>query len=96
MSQHNQCVRCGNQFFADDPVDTVCEPCLGMKRWAVSYIDWFEHDLTTVIVQAETWQDALMLHPKIATFEWKTVPDLERFKMQAFDCDCMVECVEIT
>lgn len=61
-----------------------------MKRWAVSYIDWFDHELTTLIVSADDYRAA-----KIVAYEWIEVPDLERFKMQAFDVDCMVECVEI-
>lgn len=73
-----------------------------MKRFAVSYIDWFEHDLTTVIVDADDWHSALLKHPKIA--KSNNVEDtplfpktnLEECKGIAFDCDCMVECVEIT
>ncbi len=65
-----------------------------MKRWAAGYIDWFDHDLTTLIVEAGDWASALRLHPKFAGFdiEYTTLEDVKR---QAFDCDCMVECVEI-
>lgn len=66
-----------------------------MKRWAVSYIDWFEHDLITLIVEAENVAHALQLHPKFATFDIDYSEGLEGIKEQAFDCDCMVECVEI-
>jgi diacylglycerol kinase family enzyme len=66
-----------------------------MKRWAVSYIDWSDNDLTTVIVYADSVKDALWLHPKIASFEWSDSTDLDTLKREAFDCDCMIECVEI-
>jgi len=65
-----------------------------MKRWAVSYIDWFDHDLTTMIVYADDWSSALKQHPKVGEFEidWNS---LESTKKQFWDCDAMVECVEI-
>lgn len=67
-----------------------------MKRFAVSYIDWFEHDLTTVIVEAVDIAHALQLHPKFSSFDIDYSESLEGIKKQAFDCDCMVECIEIT
>lgn len=65
-----------------------------MPRYAVSHIDWFDHELSTLIVQADTWDAALRLHPKIAGFEIEWT-DLASVRQQAFDCDAMFECVEI-
>ena len=65
-----------------------------MKRFAVSYIDWFDHDLTTVIVYAHDWAEALRMHPKVKAFEIEYT-DLKDVKNQFFDCDAMIECVEI-
>ena len=65
------------------------------KRWAISYIDWFDHVLTTVVVTAPDWQSALKQHPKIAEFEIDYAKPLDDVKRQFWNCDSMVECVEI-
>lgn len=66
-----------------------------MPRYAVSYIDWFDHDLTTIIVAADTPEKALQLHPKIGEFDINYSMNMENIKQQFFNCDAMVECVEI-
>ena len=64
-------------------------------RYAVSFIDWFDHDLTTVIVDAIDWRTAIPMHPKVDVFEIDYTGTMETVKRQFWDCDAMIECVEI-
>lgn len=68
-----------------------------MKRWAVSHVDWFDHDLRTVLVEADTWQDALFMHPKIEkeAYESEDLVDIEAAKVHSFDMDSMIEVIEV-
>lgn len=66
-----------------------------MRKFAVSYIDWFDHDLTTIIVRAPDWQHALQMHSKVKEFDIDWNASLDDVKKQFFDCDATVECVEI-
>lgn len=65
-----------------------------MKRWAVSHINFFDHDLTTIIVHAENWFAAMNKHEGIKSFELPDT-DLDAAKAEAFNCDMMVNVVEI-
>lgn len=64
------------------------------KRWAVSHIDWFDHELTTIIVKAELWWQAAIQHEKIQLIGLP-ISSLEEAKQAAFDCDSMINVVEI-
>lgn len=69
-----------------------------MKRYAVSHINWFDHDLTTVIVEADSVREALLQHPEIAAMEAPdgSIPeDLDEAKEWAFDQDAMIHAEEI-
>ena len=68
-----------------------------MKRWAVSHIDWLDHDLVTVLVETNTWQEALFLHPKVEkeAYEPDDLKDIEAAKVHSFDMDSMIEVIEV-
>lgn len=65
-----------------------------MKRWAVSCINFYDHDLTTIIVKAESWFEALMQHESVKGTKLPDT-DLDAAKEEAFNCDCMIEVIEI-
>lgn len=65
-----------------------------MRRWAVSYIDFSSNELTTIIVEAANWYLALQQHPGCRTAELPST-SLEDAKEEAFNCDSMVDVVEI-
>jgi hypothetical protein len=74
-----------------------------MSKFAVAHINWYDHDLTIEIVEAETWHEALFKHT-----EWEPHYDvfedlinqgnfnMEEWKQLAFDIDAMFDVVEIT
>ena len=72
-----------------------------MKRWVVSYINWMEYNLTSAIVYAPDWFSAVRMHPELQgqdNAEWldaMATKDIESIKVEFFDCDSMIECVEI-
>lgn len=74
-----------------------------MPKYAASYIDWFDHELTTVIVEADCFHNAVLQHPKVASIvkdQPETKDDIlklnpENVKQMFFDMDSMVEAIRI-
>lgn len=71
-----------------------------MPRYVVSHIDWFDHDLTSEIVEASDPVSAMKAHSKTKTYEWENqdgtpCETIEEMKQVAFDCDSMVNAIEI-
>lgn len=71
-----------------------------MKRWACSYIDWFDNELTTKIVSATNWLEAFMIaYPdrcaNITNNDGGPPETLEKAKENAFNCDSMIHVEEI-
>lgn len=74
------------------------EPAL--KRWACSYIDWYDNELTTKIVMAANWLDAFKLayptrYANITSSDESAPETLDQAKTNAFNCDSMVNVVEV-
>ncbi len=72
-----------------------------MSRWVVSYINWFDNNLTSEIVEADSWHDAIFKHSAVAKNldpEWHAdllKMDPENVKQAFFDCDSMIEAIKI-
>lgn len=68
-----------------------------MKRFVISYISWFNYELKSEIVEAESVTEAT----RIALYRLTDANDLdeyitvEQMKQFAFDCDGMVNAIEI-
>jgi len=73
-----------------------------MPKFAVGHIDWSNNDLIIEIVEAPTLMESFAKHSK---WPWKNdtegygerilAMDVEDFKRECFDCDCMMDSVEI-
>ena len=62
-----------------------------MALFAVSYINWFGHELSTRFMEAENeiecYRNELKLHE---IEEIERCKEIQDFKHLAFDCDCMI------
>lgn len=72
-----------------------------MKRFACSYIDWFDNELETRIVSADTWVAAFKKafgnrYQNITNADESEPKTIEEAKQNAFNCDSMIEVIEIT
>lgn len=62
-----------------------------MPRYAVSYINWYDHELSTKIVEAENEIEAYKAEFKSHKIDLLTEPKtVQDFKYEAFDADCMI------
>ena len=66
-----------------------------MKRWAVGYIAWHNNDLVIEIVSANDWQHAIKAHSKCDEYNWPDSSSLEYVKSHFFNCDSMIDVVQI-
>ena len=69
-----------------------------MKRWAVGYVDCYDNTLTIEIISAETWDKALIAHSMIGSRAADMIDtnSLGNTAQKFFDCDSLVDVVEIT
>ena len=68
-----------------------------MKRYVYSYINWFDHDLVSKIIESDETmiqvaKNELNANGYEVDSEILTLQDLKRF---AFDCDSMIEIIEV-
>lgn len=71
-----------------------------MTTYVVGHIDWSENELRLEQIDAHTWQDAVRTHSKFpwageADVDQPSLQDAEAFKQQCFDCDCMMNWIEV-
>jgi len=71
-----------------------------MTTFVVGHINWSENELRLEKIEAQSWQTAVSVHSK---FPWKDeaqgdqpdMSDPEQFKQTCFDCDCMMNWLEV-
>jgi hypothetical protein len=68
-----------------------------MKRWAVAYMNYYENDLSIEIVRANDWASAISKHSVLncGNMADNLKSTLEDTKQRFFDCDSMVDVIEI-
>lgn len=70
-----------------------------MKTFVVGHIDWFDHNLTLEKITAVDWLGAVQAHSKFPFEAPKDYSEAshapETFKQLCFDCDCMMNWIEI-
>lgn len=69
------------------------------KKFAVGVINFFNNELIIEIVEGDNWQDALSKHSQIdedlLDFLINNKKSLEEAKQAAFNCDMMIDIIEI-
>lgn len=74
-----------------------------MSKFAVAYINWFDNDLSIEIVEAPTWWEAVFEHSCLQNSRdiYQDLIDegnfdIDEWKKLSFDCDSMIDVIEIT
>ena len=67
-----------------------------MKKWAVSYINFFDNRLMTTFIEAETELEALYYGDLYWGLNFRNnIDSVEDFEQECFDCDCMMHAEEV-
>ena len=65
-----------------------------MKRYAVAFISFMDNEMHMEIIEANSAEEAVK--SKLQRLDYSSLPDtLEEIKRDCFDCDSMIDCIEI-
>ena len=67
-----------------------------MKRYVVSYMSFYDNDISLELVEAVDWQSAVQKSKFDIEYVLEDTLDLEEAKQLAFDCDEVFSVLEIT
>ena len=65
-----------------------------IMRYAVGFATLFDNELKVEIIVADSWAQAVAKHSMVTEFEIEYT-DLESVKQQFWNCDAMIDCVEV-
>ena len=67
-----------------------------MKKWAISYINFFDNRLMTTFIEAETELEALYYGDLYWGLHFRdNIDSVEDFEQECFDYDCMMHAEEV-
>ena len=67
-----------------------------MKRYVVSYMNFYDNDISLELVEAVDWQSAVQKSKFSIDYVLEDTLNLEEAKQRAFDCDEVFSVLEIT
>lgn len=70
-----------------------------MKKFVVSYIDFFDNDLTSVIIEASNEFDSMIKYleqyQNVELYDHPKIKDENDIKEFCFNCDAMINSIKI-